>query len=82
MIPSVVDTVIFIENGKIGQIYEMQMSVKVPDGMKEADLARPVIEVKDFIKKDIVFEIYTYGEQTCVMPVKPKSKYINPYKRR
>jgi len=69
MIPSVVDTVIFIEDGRIGHIYEMQMSVKVPDGMKEADLARPVIQVKDFINKEVKFEIYTYGEQTVVMPL-------------
>jgi ATPase len=69
MIPSVVDTVIFIEDGRIGHIYEMEMSVKVPDGMKEADLARPVIQVKDFINKEVKFEIYTYGEQTVVMPI-------------
>jgi ATPase len=69
MIPSVVDTVIFIEDGRIGHIYEMEMSVKVPDGMKEADLARPVIQVKDFLNKAVKFEIYTYGEQTVVMPI-------------
>lgn len=69
MIPSVVDTVIFIEDGRIGHIYELEMSVKVPEGMTERDLARPVIQVKDFLKKDIVFEIYTYGEQTVVMPI-------------
>jgi len=81
MIPSVVDTVIFIEDGTIGHIYEMTMSVKVPDGMKEADLARPVIQVKDFIHKDVVFEIYTYGEQTVVMPIKVKERY-KPFKKK
>jgi ATPase len=80
MIPSVVDTVIFIKYGKVDQIYELEMSVKVPDGMTEKDLARPIIEVKDLINGGIVFEIYTYGEQTVVMPIKSKeSKYVNPY---
>lgn len=79
IIPSVVDTVIYIKDGKVDQIYEMEMSVKVPEGMKEADLARPVIQVKDFNNKDIVFEIYTYGEQTVVMPIDAKPKYVNPY---
>jgi len=74
MIPSVVDTVIFIEDGRIGHIYEMEMSVKVPDGMKEADLARPVIQVKDFLNKQVMFEIYTYGEQTVVMPIGEKKQ--------
>jgi ATPase len=38
--------------------------------MQEADLARPVIEVRDFATKKAEFEIYTYGEQVVVMPVK------------
>ena len=37
--------------------------------MVEADLARPVIEVKDLTTEKIIFEIYTYGEQTVVMPL-------------
>ena len=43
------------------------MTVKVPSGMKEADLARPVIEVRDFETGELKNEIYTYGEQTIVM---------------
>ena len=35
--------------------------------MKEADLARPVIEVRDFETGELKNEIYTYGEQTIVM---------------
>ena len=79
MIPSVVDTVIFIDKGKVSEIYELKMSVKVPDGMTEKDLARPIIEVKDYVSGDVKFEIYTYGEQTVVMPIDAKPKYVNPY---
>ena len=43
------------------------MTVKVPTGMKEADLARPVIEVRDAETGELKNEIYTYGEQTIVM---------------
>jgi ATPase len=67
IIPSIVDTNIFIEDGQIKAVYETQMTVKVPSGMKEADLARPVIEVRDFKTKELKNEIYTYGEQTIVM---------------
>ena len=79
MIPSVVDTVIFIDKGKVSEIYELTMSVKVTEGMTEKDLARPIIEVKDYVHGDVKFEIYTYGEQTVVMPIDAKPKYVNPY---
>ncbi len=67
VIPSIVDTSIYIEDGEIKSVYETKMTVKVPSGMKEADLARPVIEVRDFESGELKNEIYTYGEQTIVM---------------
>ncbi|MDR2545058.1 MAG: PINc/VapC family ATPase [Methanobrevibacter sp.] len=69
IIPSVVDTNIFIEDGEIKAVYETNLTVKVPSGMKEADLARPVIEIRDFKTKELKNEIYTYGEQTIVMDI-------------
>ncbi|GAB4312391.1 MAG: PINc/VapC family ATPase [Methanobacteriaceae archaeon] len=69
MIPSIVDTTIFIDEGKVKSIFDVALTVKVPSGMVEADLARPVIEIKDFESGDLVHEIYTYGEQTIVMDV-------------
>jgi ATPase len=69
IIPQVVDTVIFIEAGRISKVYELSFTVKVPEGMLEADLARPVIEVRDFESKKVEYEIYTYGEQVVVMPI-------------
>jgi len=70
MIPQIVDTVIFIEKGKIKKVYDVNFTVKVPHGMFEADLARPVIEIIDFETGEVEYEIYTYGEQVVVMPVK------------
>ena len=69
VIPSIVDTSIYIENGRVTSVYETKMTVKVPTGMKEADLARPVIEVRDFETGELKNEIYTYGEQTIVMDI-------------
>jgi ATPase len=69
IIPQVVDTVIFIEKGEVAKVYDIEFTVKVPNGMVEQDLARPVITVADFETGNVEYEIYTYGEQVVVMPV-------------
>jgi ATPase len=69
IIPQVVDTVIFIKNGQVNKVLNMKMEVKVPTGMDEADLARPIVIVSDFESGKPAYEIYTYGEQTVVIPV-------------
>ncbi len=74
VIPSIIDTVIFIDKGKIEKVYEVRMTVKLPTGLKEADLSRPVVEVKDFMTGELEYEIYTFGEQTVVIPVKKTRK--------
>jgi ATPase len=40
--------------------------------MTEADLTRPVVEVRDFEDGKLDYEIYTYGEENVVIPVKEK----------
>lgn len=69
MIPSIVDTTIFIHDGEVAAVYDVALTVKVPTGMLEADLSRPVIEIRDFLSGELMHEIYTYGEQTIVMEV-------------
>ncbi len=69
VIPQVVDTVIFIDKGEVSKVYDVKFTVKVPQGMIEQDLARPVIIVEDFETREVEYEIYTYGEQVVVMPV-------------
>lgn len=74
MIPQVIDTIIFIERGLVSSVLVTQYSVKVPSGMQEEDLARPVIEVRDFFTQTTVFEIYTFGEQIVVVPVQREAR--------
>lgn len=69
MITQVVDTVIFIQAGEIASVYDLEYSVRVPSGMQDADLARPVIIIKDFETGKEEYEIYTYGEEIVVMPL-------------
>lgn len=69
MIPHILDTIIFVKDGGINKVYELTLTVKVPTGMTEADLARPLVEVKDFESGALEYEIYTYGEENVVVPV-------------
>jgi ATPase len=69
MIPHVIDTVIFISGGEIEKIYELKLTVKVPSGMIEQDLSRPVVEIRDFFSKEVEYEIYSYGEENIIIPL-------------
>ncbi len=79
VIPQVVDTVIFIKNGAPEKILSLKMTVKVPAGMTEEDLARPVVVVSDFKTGEDEYELYSYGEETVVVPVKEVEKEKSPH---
>jgi ATPase len=81
MIPSIIDTTIFIHDGEVAAVYDVSLTVKVPTGMVEADLSRPVIEIRDFLNGDLKHEIYTYGEQTIVMEVSPTKFQKTPIQK-
>jgi ATPase len=70
MIPQILDTIIFMNGGMVRKVYDIRLTVRVPHGMTEADLARPLVEVRDFETGDVEYEIYTYGEENIVVPVK------------
>ncbi|HTX44425.1 MAG TPA: PINc/VapC family ATPase [Methanocella sp.] len=74
VIPQVVDTVVFIDHGVIEKVYDIEFTVKVPAGMTESDLARPVINVKDLESGRAEFEVYTFGEQVVVMPIEAEKR--------
>lgn len=74
MIPHILDTVVFVKAGDIAKVYELEFKVKVPTGMTEQDLARPVIEVRNFEDHNLEYEIYTYGEENIVIPISKEAK--------
>ncbi len=74
VIPQIVDTVIFIKNGTVFKVLSLMMTVKVPSGMMEQDLARPVVVVTDFETNKLEYELYSYGEETVVIPVRSSEK--------
>ncbi|GAA0248179.1 PINc/VapC family ATPase [Haladaptatus pallidirubidus] len=69
MIPQIVDTVVYIEAGQIEKVYDVTTKVKVPEGMMEEDLARPVIVVEEFETGTPEYEIYTFNRQVVTVPL-------------
>jgi len=69
LIPQVVDTVVYIEAGRVETVYDVTTEVKVPEGLMEEDLARPVIVIRDFETGRPAYEIYTFNRQVVTVPL-------------
>ncbi len=76
IIPNVLDTVVFVKDGQIEKVYDLELKVKVPTGMTESDLARPVIEIRNFENNTLEHEIYTFGEENVIVPIGKKTKKV------
>ncbi|MCK4781296.1 MAG: Flp pilus assembly complex ATPase component TadA, partial [Candidatus Lokiarchaeota archaeon] len=72
MLPSILDTIIFIEGGDISTVFVLKMTVKVPHGFRDKDLARPVVEIRNFKNDHLEFEIYNFGNDVVVNPIRSK----------
>jgi len=71
MLPSIIDTIIFIEGGDITTVLVLKMTVKVPSGFRDKDLARPVVEVRNYTNGQLAYEIYSFGQDIVINPVNP-----------
>jgi ATPase len=69
LIPQIVDTVIYIEAGEVRKVYDVRTEVKVPEGLTEEDLARPVITIAEFETGVPEYEIYTFNRQVVTVPL-------------
>ncbi|RRJ33131.1 PINc/VapC family ATPase [Halocatena pleomorpha] len=69
LIPQVVDTVAYVESGDVATMYDVSTQVKVPEGLMEEDLARPVIVVRDHETGRPVYEMYTFNRQVVTVPI-------------
>ncbi len=77
MLPSIIDTIIFIEGGRVATVLVLKMTVKVPSGFQDKDLARPVVEVRDYMTGKLTYEIYSFGQDIVIYPIAPvDSKFV------
>ncbi|MHA1987524.1 MAG: PINc/VapC family ATPase [Promethearchaeota archaeon] len=82
MLPSIIDTIIFIEGGDISSVLVIKMTVKVPSGFRDKDLARPVVEVRDYKTRQLEFEIYSFGQDIVINPINPNKPKHKPNKNK
>ncbi|MFX1332193.1 MAG: ATPase, T2SS/T4P/T4SS family [Promethearchaeota archaeon] len=71
-VPSTVDTVVHIEDGGVAKVSSLSLKVKLPTGMSSSqrDLARPVVEVRDFEQGVLEYEMFSFGGEKVVVPVR------------
>ncbi|NVM44668.1 MAG: Flp pilus assembly complex ATPase component TadA [Candidatus Lokiarchaeota archaeon] len=79
MLPSIIDTIVFIKGGDISTVLIIKMTVKVPHGFRDKDLARPVVEVREFKTERLAYEIYSFGQDIVINPINP-IEYTNSFK--
>ncbi len=75
-LPSTVDTVLHVEAGRVAKVASLSLKVKLPTGMssQQRDLARPVVEVRDFERGALEYEMFSFGGEKVVVPVRGESR--------
>jgi len=75
LVPSIIDTILFMEGGEVKSAYILETAVKTPMGLTRPDLARPTVIMKNLLTDKPEYELYVFGEKTFVVPVgKVKSR--------
>jgi len=73
ILPQIINTIIYVVQGEIAKIYDLELTIKVPAGMPGDAYARPVIAVREHSRREPEIEIFRYEGETLVMPLLKKS---------
>jgi ATPase len=69
VLPQIINTIIYVVQGEIAKIYDLELTIKVPAGMPGDAYARPVIAVREHSRREPEIEIFRYEGETLVMPL-------------
>jgi ATPase len=69
VLPQIVNTIIYVVQGKITKIYDLELTIKAPEGMPGETHIRPVIVVREHSRREPEIEIFRYEGETLVMPI-------------
>jgi ATPase len=67
VLPQIVNTIIFVDKGEILKVYDVEFTIKVPEGMAGEMHLRPVTMVRNYETGDLAFEIFKYEGETIVI---------------
>ena len=69
LIPSIIDTILFMDGGEVRSVHDLETEVKIPAGLSRPDLARPTVIMRNLMTGKPEYELYVFGEKTFVVPV-------------
>jgi ATPase len=69
ILPQIINTVIYVVQGSIAKIYDLELTVKAPDGMPGDAYIRPVVVVREYSGREPEIEIFRHEGETLVMPI-------------
>lgn len=69
VLSQVVNTIIFVKQGIVSKVYDVDFTIKVPNGMAGDVHIRPVTTVTDNETGQLVLDVFRYDGETIVMPV-------------
>ena len=78
ILPQIINTIIFVAQGAITKIYDLELTIKAPEGMPGETHIRPVIVVRDHVRQEPAIEIFRYEGETLVMPIAPRKNVEEP----
>ncbi len=69
VLSQIINTIIFVRQGVITKIYDVDFTIKVPEGMAHEMHIRPVTIVTDHETGELVIDVFRYDGETIVMPM-------------
>ncbi|WP_292364622.1 MULTISPECIES: PINc/VapC family ATPase [unclassified Methanoculleus] len=78
ILPQIINTVIYVVQGAITKIYDLELTIKAPEGMPGDAHIRPVIVVREHARREPEIEIFRYEGETLVMPLPRKRNAGEP----
>jgi len=69
VLSQIINTIIFVRQGVITKIYDVDFTIKVPEGMANEMHIRPVTIVTDHETGELVIDVFRYDGETIVMPM-------------
>ncbi|MDD1678621.1 MAG: Flp pilus assembly complex ATPase component TadA, partial [Methanomicrobiales archaeon] len=68
ILPQVLNTILFVHEGEIARVYDLELVIKTPTGMNDERYIKPVIVVKDHETGNIAVEAFKHDQETFVIP--------------